>query len=266
MTRRPLIAGNWKLNGTLGQAAELVEHLLPLLPQSSAEVVICPPFTALPAVSAMLAGTTVALGAQDLFWKPSGAYTGQISAAMLKEAGCRTVIVGHSERRGRFGTPDPDMDAAVLASFADNDATVALKAAAAAAGGLAPICCVGETLAERQAGHADAIICKQARAAIGRIPGDCSFSEIALAYEPVWAIGTGEVCDAAEAERICAMIRGVVAEAAGSRAGEAVRVLYGGSVKPGNAVELLAQPNIDGALVGGASLNAADFAAIAAAA
>lgn len=260
--RRGVIAGNWKMHCTLEETRRLLEELLHRLEsQPPCEVVVCPPFTALSTAAALLRNTPVKLGAQDLFWKEKGAYTGQIAPGMLVDIGCEYVIVGHSERRGRFGVPEPDFDATLLAYFGESDATVNRKLRAALAAGLTPICCVGETLAERQAGQTDAVIRTQTRAALEGI-GELEVQKIVFAYEPVWAIGTGEVCAAAEANRVCGLIRTAVGEVAGANAAAAVRVQYGGSVKPENAADLLAQQEIDGALVGGASLKAADFLAI----
>jgi triosephosphate isomerase len=264
--RQPIIAGNWKMNGTRPEAEALVKDLLPRLAgNTKAQVVLCPPFTALATVGPMLEGTGVALGAQDLFWKEKGAYTGQISAPMLVDAGCRYVIVGHSEPRGRFGVLEPDFDAEILAYFGDSNESVCRKLRAALAAGLTPICCVGETLQERQQGDTDAVISGQIQIALRDVTAEQAAGLI-LAYEPVWAIGTGQVCAADEADRVCGIARAAVGRLCGAHAADAVRVQYGGSVKPDNAAELLSMPNIDGALVGGASLKAADFAAIVAAA
>ncbi len=257
-----IIAGNWKMNCNRSEAANLVRSLLQRLGgPKTAEIVLCPPYTALTTVSDEIAGSTLALGAQDVFWKEKGAYTGQISPHMLVEIGCRYVIVGHSERRGRFGVPEPDFDAEILAHFGDTDRTVNLKLRAALSAGLIPICCVGETLSERHAGRTDEVVITQTRAALKEVSVD-SVSNVVFAYEPVWAIGTGEVCAPDEADRVCGVIRNAISDLVGSRIADTVRIQYGGSVKPDNARVLLARPNIDGALVGGASLNADDFATI----
>lgn len=264
--RQMVIAGNWKMNCTQSEAERLIGELLGrLVIASGVAVVVCPPFTALSAVGESLAGTGVSLGAQDVFWKDKGAYTGQVAAPMLRELGCRYVIVGHSERRGRFGVPDPEFDADILAHFGENDTVVNRKLRAAQAAGLTPICCIGETLDERHAGETDAVIERQVTAALLGVTAE-EASRLIFAYEPVWAIGTGEVCAADEANRVCGAIRAAVGGLYGAETADAVRVQYGGSVKAENATELLSKPNIDGALVGGASLNAADFAAIVAAA
>src|SRR5579871_465264 len=264
--RRKILAGNWKLHCTRAEASDLANALAAqLTANQGAEVVVCPPFTALQTVGALLEGSAIALGAQNVFWKEKGAYTGQIAPRMLTVLGCRYVIVGHSEARGRFGVPEPDFDADILASFGDNDITVNLKLRAALAGGLIPICCVGETLSERNANKTEATISEQTAAALREVTAEQA-AGLVFAYEPVWAIGTGEVCPAGEADRICGVVRATVGKLYGDTVAEAVRVQYGGSVKPDNAHELLSKPHIDGALVGGASLKAADFAAIVAAA
>ncbi len=264
--RQKVIAGNWKLHCTQGEAEELLGLLMARLEiGDNVQVVICPPFTALSVVGESVLGSAIAVGAQDVFWKDRGAYTGQIAPRMLLELGCRYVIVGHSERRGRFGVAEPDFDAPTLAHFGDNDVTVNRKLRAAQEAGLIPICCVGETLTERQAERTDAVVAGQTGAALTGVSAD-NAARVIFAYEPVWAIGTGEVCISGEADRVCGVVRATVARLYGPETGEAVRIQYGGSVKPDNARELLAQPNIDGALVGGASLKAEDFAAIVAAA
>lgn len=225
------------------------------------EVAVCPPFTALCEVARVLRGSKVALGAQDVFWKSQGAYTGEVSPLMLAELGCTYIIVGHSERRGRFGVPEPELQGALGKVFGDNDDTVNAKARAVLAAGMRPIICVGETLPEKNQGQTDPVVAAQVRAAIaGLTPGPAE--SVVFAYEPVWAIGTGQVCDEKEANRVCGTIRCLLAEAWGDPAAQGVRVQYGGSVKPDNAPGLFAQPQIDGALVGGASLDANSFLAI----
>jgi len=260
--RRQVIAGNWKMNELIGEARELCAALVEAgVGRSAPEVLVFPPYTALCAAREALAGSGIGLGAQDLFWRPSGAYTGQVSAAMLKDAGCTYVIVGHSEARGRFGVPEEGFTEEVLAHFGESDRTVNLKAKAAIAGGLVPIVCCGELLSERRDGRADAVVRLQIERGLEGLTAE-QVAGMILAYEPVWAIGTGEVCSSEEATRICGILRETTARQFGPRAAEAVRILYGGSVKPDNAAELLRQEQIDGALVGGASLKAADFAAI----
>lgn len=257
-----LIAGNWKMHGTIASSLALVEELKRKnLDALNAEVCICPPFTALYAVHQSLRGTDIKLGAQNVFWKEQGAYTSQVAPPMLTELGISYVIVGHSETRGRFGVPEPDFSEEILRHFGENDATINLKVKAVLLHGMTPIVCVGETLAERQAGQTDAVITAQVKRDIeGLDPAEVGC--LVFAYEPVWAIGTGEVCDAVEANRVCALIRHIVIDTCGQEAGRTLRVLYGGSVKPDNSHDLLSQPHIDGALVGGASLSASSFADI----
>ncbi len=255
--RKPIIAANWKMFKTIGEAREFVAQFVPLVADvSDVDIVLCPPFTALSAVGEAVKGSNVRLGAQDIFWKEQGAYTGEVSPLMLKDVGCDYVIVGHSERRGRFGKAE--FSAELARVFGDNDATVNVKAHAALAHGLTPILCVGETIAERRAGNTDGVVCEQVKVALNGL----NSGDIVFAYEPVWAIGTGEVCDAPEANRVIALIRQTIGEVLGADAAAAIRIQYGGSVKPDNIAELIAQSDIDGALVGGASLEAKSFAAI----
>lgn len=263
MTRTPIIAGNWKMNrGTAQSAAELAGELRAALGETSgkAQVVVCPPYTILHVVREAL-GESIALGAQDVFWKPSGAYTGQISAEMLRDASVRYVILGHSETRGRFGVPEPDFTPDVLKHFGETDVTVNRKVKACVEADLVSIICVGETLVERQNGHTDGVIQAQVEGALQGITA-AQVAKLIFAYEPVWAIGTGEVCGADEADRVCGAVRATVSALFDADTAEAVRIQYGGSMKPDNAPELLAKPNIDGGLIGGASLKASDFAAI----
>jgi triosephosphate isomerase (TIM) len=259
--RVPIIAGNWKMNKTASEAGPLVTDIAATAADVQAEVVVCPPFTSIPAALAEAAGTAVKVGAQDVFWKDSGAYTGQTAPGMLTDLGVTHVIIGHSERRGRFGVPEPDFTPPVLALFGETDATVNLKVHAALRHGLTPIVCCGEVLDERRSGHTDAVVSGQIERGLAGLTGEQA-AGIVIAYEPVWAIGTGETCAAGEADRVCGVIRKTIGALHGAEAAESVRVQYGGSVKPDNAAELLSQPNIDGALVGGASLKAADFNAI----
>ncbi|HYM91830.1 MAG TPA: triose-phosphate isomerase [bacterium] len=245
--RTPLIAANWKMHMTIAQAVRLIEEVKAALGEfAGAEVVICPPATALAAVGQALAGTSFLLGGQTMHWEPRGAYTGEVSGPMLVDVGCRCVILGHSERRLYFG---------------ETDETVGRKVRAAFEHGLTPIACVGERLEERQAGRTDAVVASQVRAALREVPGG-PLHRLVIAYEPVWAIGTGHTATGAEANRVAGVIRGTVAGSGGTGAASAVRILYGGSVKPDNILEFLEQPEIDGALVGGASLDAQAFAAI----
>lgn len=260
--RTPLIAGNWKLNKTIAEAEAFVVEFKPLVADvADVEVLLCPVFTSLYAMREQVAGSNVLLGAQDIFWKASGAYTGEVSAPLLKDAGCTHVIVGHSERRRRFGVPEPELEGEAGHVFGDNDHSVNKKARAALDNGLVPIICVGETLTERQNGHTDAVVANQTAMALQEISAGQA-SQIVFAYEPVWAIGTGETCETAEANRVCGVIRTAIASALGEDAAGIIRIQYGGSVKPDNARELLASEHIDGALVGGAALKADSFAQI----
>ncbi|MDQ2733002.1 MAG: triose-phosphate isomerase [Armatimonadota bacterium] len=226
-----------------------------------ADIAICPPFTALQSVAQELAGSGIHIGAQDMFWKDSGAYTGKVSGPMLKAAGCTHVILGHSECRGRFGKQDEDITDETIRHFGDTNATVALKLRAALRHELGVIVCVGETLAERDAGSCDAIVDVQVHAALHGLQRE-DMKTVTVAYEPVWAIGTGQTCDAAEANRVCGVIRHVIGRIFGDETAQATRIQYGGSVTAHNAQELLSQPEIDGALVGGQSLKADAFARI----
>jgi triosephosphate isomerase len=260
--RVPLIAGNWKMHKTVGEAVDFVNQLKPEVADvKNAEVLLCPTFTALYAVGQAIKGTNIEMGAQDLFWKTQGAYTSEISPLMLTDVGCTYVIIGHSETRGRFGVVEEGMTPALQAYFGGTDESVNKKLHAALAAGLKPIVCVGETLAERNAGKADEVIQAQVKNGLAGIT-EAQAADMVIAYEPVWAIGTGETCDTPEAERVCGMIRATMATLFGENAAQSMRVQYGGSVKPSNARELLSQPNIDGALVGGAALKVPDFAGI----
>jgi triosephosphate isomerase len=263
LARTPIIAGNWKLNkGTAAEATQLIAELLPLLAGTTGvDVVLCPPYTALAAAQDALKGSALGLGAQDVFWKAGGAYTGQVSTAMLLSVGVGYVIVGHSESRGRFGVPEPDFTPDVLQHFGETDATVNRKTVAALGAGLIPIVCVGETLSEREDGITDDIVQAQIAGALAGI-ADEQARTLVLAYEPVWAIGTGETCSADEANRVCGVIRTCLSAIYDGETADAIRIQYGGSMKPDNAADLLSRTNIDGGLIGGASLKAADFASI----
>jgi len=262
MTKVPLIAGNWKMNKTVGEAVALVRELMPRVQGiEKVEVAVCPPATALSAVSQALGDCGIALGAQDVFWGDAGAFTGMISPSMLTDVGCRYVIVGHSERRGRFGRPDETLGSDARRIFGDTDASVNLKVKAAFKHGLTPIMCVGETPSEREAGLTDDVTARQACAGLEGVSAE-QVSGLVLAYEPVWAIGTGQACDAEEANRVIGMIRRVIERIFGAAAASAVRIQYGGSVTDENAHGLMSQAEIDGALVGGASLDATCFSHI----
>ncbi len=245
--RRTILAGNWKMNKTAAETRQWVGDIHSALDGlDTVEVVVCPPFTSLAAAAEALRGSAVALGAQNVHWERNGAYTGEISADMLREAGVRFVIVGHSERRQYFG---------------ETDETVRKRMKAALAGGLNPIVCVGETLDERESGATEAVVERQVRAAIEDCTGE-DWARLVIAYEPVWAIGTGRTATAEQAQAVHAHIRARLTECAGAEAASGIRIQYGGSMKPDNAAELLAQPDIDGGLIGGASLDADSFAAI----
>lgn len=245
--RRRIIAGNWKMYKTVPEALELVNGLKPLVADVvDTEVVVCPPFTALYPVRDALSGSNIGLGAQDVFWEKEGAYTGEIAVAMLKDVGCSYCIVGHSERRKYFG---------------ETDEMVNKKARALLDAGIKPIICVGETLEEREAGNTESVITRQVRGALAGFSPDDGKS-IVFAYEPVWAIGTGHSADGKEANRVIRLIRDTAAEILGGAVAQGIRIQYGGSVKPENIAEFLGQPEIDGALVGGASLKASLFAQI----
>jgi triosephosphate isomerase len=241
--RRTLVVGNWKMNGSRASVAALLGEVLASTPSGAAEVAVCPSYVHLAQAIQQCAGSAVAVGAQDCSHMPSGAYTGEVSARMLADVGCRWVIIGHSERRQYHS---------------ESDKLVAAKLGAAVAAGLQPIVCVGETREQRENGEAEAVVAGQLR---GALDGQSSLAGLVVAYEPVWAIGTGLTASPEQAQAMHACIRGCLADVAGVDP-DATRVLYGGSVKPGNAAELFAQRDIDGALVGGAALDAGDFLAI----
>ena len=241
--RTPLVVANWKMNGTLAGARGLTAGVLDGLRRPrGVEVVLCPPFTALHVVGELLSGSPIALGAQNCHWESAGAFTGEISPAMLVELGCRYVVLGHSERRKEFG---------------ESDEHINRKMHAVLAAGMTPILCVGETAEERRQGLTFATVEGQLRAGLAGLR-----NAAILAYEPVWAIGTGVNATPAQAAEVHAYLRGRLAEVASKEVAQRVRVLYGGSVKPDNAGALTAEPDIDGALVGGASLNAQGFVTI----
>ena len=260
--RTPLIAGNWKLNKNSSEARAFIEQLKPLIAQAKGvQVLVCPVALSIEASVQAAQGSEISVGAQNTYWKESGAYTGELSPSLLQSAGVSHVLVGHSERRGRFGVPEPDLEGDAGRVFGDTDASVNLKVLALLKAGLAPIICIGETLSERQAGQTDSIVAAQVKAAVQGIEGK-TLGALVFAYEPVWAIGTGETCAPEEANRVCGVVREAVRELGGEQAAQTVRVQYGGSVKADNARELLSQEHIDGALVGGASLKAETFAPI----
>jgi triosephosphate isomerase len=247
MARRSVVAGNWKMFKTNAEAVAMVTELRALLASMpEVEVVVCPPFTALGAVSQALEGSRIAVGAQNLHWENQGAFTGEVSASMLLSCGCRYVIIGHSERRQFFG---------------ETDETVNRRVNKALSTPLVPIVCIGEMLAEREAGRVEEVVLGQLERGLAGLTPD-QISRIIIAYEPVWAIGTGKTATPQIAEDVHAMIRRRLAESFSPQVADTVRVLYGGSVKPENISELMARPDIDGVLVGGASLDAGSFAKI----
>ncbi|MBA1444884.1 MAG: triose-phosphate isomerase [Chromatiales bacterium] len=244
--RRPLVAGNWKMNGSIESVRELLEGLKAGAGEvNNAEMAVCPPAVFIPQVQQQLSGSVIAWGGQDLSVEASGAFTGEMAASMLNDFACKYVIVGHSERRTYHG---------------ESDALVAKKYAAARAAGLVPILCIGETLEEREQGITEDVCARQLNAVI-ELEGVEALADGVVAYEPVWAIGTGKTASPEQAQDVHAFIRSRVAEKSGEVA-EGLRILYGGSMKPDNAKELLGKPDIDGGLIGGASLKAADFLGI----
>ncbi|AEF93031.1 triosephosphate isomerase [Desulfotomaculum nigrificans CO-1-SRB] len=244
--RQLIIAGNWKMHKNIHEAMEFLQELRGKLGSTPVEAVVCPPFTALAPVAEALKGSNIALGAQNMHWEKQGAYTGEVSPLMLREIGCKYVILGHSERRQYFG---------------ETDESVNKKVKAALEHGLVPIICVGETLDQREAGITEQVVATQTTGALeGLTPGQVA--GLVIAYEPVWAIGTGKTASEKDAQQVNRYIRKVIADQYGAAAAEAVRIQYGGSVKPGNARALMSQPDIDGALVGGASLQVDDFVGI----
>ncbi len=242
--RKPIIAGNWKMNKTAAEGAALVNALKPRVKDASCDVVVCVPFTDIPAVSAAVKGSNVHLGAQNVHFAEKGAYTGEISAEMLKEFGVEYVIIGHSERRQYFG---------------ETDETVNKRMHAALAAGLIPIVCVGESLEERETGKTEAVLSVQIKEGL---KGLDDVSKIVIAYEPVWAIGTGKTATAEQANETIGFIRKTLAETFCPKCAEKVRIQYGGSMNAKNCKELMAMPEIDGGLIGGASLKAEDFSII----
>ena len=247
--RRPVVAGNWKMHGTRAENARLVEALIEGADEAPCEVVICPPFVYLWEIGRQVKDSTIALGAQSVCAEAEGAFSGEVSAAMLKDVGCRYAIVGHSERRQLYR---------------EDDSLVARKFVAAQAAGLVPILCVGETLEEREQGVTEAVIGRQLDAVI-EVAGIAALARAIVAYEPVWAIGTGKTATPEQAQAVHAFIRGRVA-ARDATIGGGLRLLYGGSVKAANAADLFGKPDVDGGLVGGASLKADEFLRICAAA
>lgn len=244
--RKPIIAGNWKMNGTKAEAKELVEALKPLIKDAKAEVVLCVPYTAIECVANLVKGTSIKVGAENVSWADKGAFTGEISAAMLIEAGAEFVVIGHSERRQMFN---------------ETDETVNKRTIQAIKCGLKPIVCVGETLVEREGNITEKLILTQVEGAFKNVSGD-DFKNVVIAYEPVWAIGTGKTATAEQAEETVKFIRETIEKMYGKNISDKVRIQYGGSMNPTNVAELMAKPNIDGGLIGGASLKAVDFSKV----
>ena len=247
MARKPLIAGNWKMNKTIGESISYIKELKEFVTDvQDKEIVVCPPFTALSAVSAEIRASNIALGAQDMYWEKEGAFTGAISAEMLKEICIKYVIIGHSERRQHFN---------------ETDFTVNSKVKAALATSLMPIVCVGENEEERENNDTKVVVEEQIKNGLMDLSRE-EFLKLAIAYEPVWAIGTGKNAAPEEADEVHAFIRAMITEMYDEETADSVRILYGGSVNPGNIKEFMAKENIDGALVGGASLDAKKFSDI----
>jgi triosephosphate isomerase len=245
--RTPLAAANWKMFKTIAEAVAYLREFTPLIAGiDDVEVVVAPPFTAVSAAAEAARGSRIGIAGQDLYWEAEGAFTGEVSAGMLREAGARYVVIGHSERRTKFGETDDHVNR---------------KVKAAMAGGLTPIVCVGETLEQRERGETLVVLDRQVRAGLDGLSAN-AVAALAVAYEPVWAIGTGRTATAAQAQEAHAHIRTRLGERFGAEAGDACRILYGGSVKPANTRELVGQADVDGALVGGASLDPKAFAAI----
>ena len=245
--RRPIIAGNWKMYKTVGETRAFFQKFLPEVRDvDHCDIVVAPPFTSLPAAAEEVKGKRVAISAQNLYWKEEGAFTGEVSPRMIFDVGCTYSIIGHSERRQFFG---------------ETDETVEKKTRAALAIGLKAIVCVGETLNERDGGRASEVVRRQVSGGIGQLTSS-DLSRIIVAYEPVWAIGTGRTATPEVAAEMHAEIRKILADIYGAAAADGIRILYGGSVKPDNISALMKKEDIDGALVGGASLDPASFAAI----
>ncbi len=245
--RKPLIAGNWKMHKTVAEAVDAIRNLAERIPgESKVEIMVAPPFTALAPAAEALKHTAIALGAQNIFWEDEGPYTGEISGPMLTSAGCSHVIIGHSERRQYFGETDETVNKRLRAAFRH---------------GLIPVFCVGETEGEREAEKTFSVLDKQVANGLKDFVAD-DLKQLVLAYEPVWAIGTGKTATSEQAQEVHAFLRSLIEKKLGRGLAESLRILYGGSVKPGNAAELMGMPDLDGALVGGASLDAKTFSEI----
>ena len=245
--RRPFIAGNWKMFKTCPEAVDTAEQLVKLLAMTTdIDVMVAPPFTALAQVSDVVRGSCVSLGAQNLFWEAQGAFTGEISPAMLVSAGCKYVIIGHSERRQYFNETDETVNRRIKAAF-DND--------------LIPVMCVGESEKERESKNTFSVLDKQLKMGLEDFSSD-DLKRLVIAYEPVWAIGTGKTATSEQAQEVHQFLRSVLEKSFGNMLAKSIRILYGGSVKPNNIAELMAMPDVDGALVGGASLDPETFSKI----
>ncbi|NLI61023.1 MAG: triose-phosphate isomerase [Clostridiales bacterium] len=244
--RKPIIAGNWKMNKTPSEAVDLINQLKPLVEDAEADVVVCPPYVCLAAAAQALEGSNIALGAQNMHYEESGAFTGEIAPNMLKELGVKYVIIGHSERRQYFAETDETVNKKVITAFAH---------------GLIPIVCVGETLEEREQGVTEKVVEEQTRKALAGLDS-ADAEKVVIAYEPVWAIGTGKTATSQQANDVISFIRSIVADMFGEDVADKVRIQYGGSMNAGNASELMAMSDIDGGLIGGASLKAEDFAKV----
>lgn len=244
--RTPIIAGNWKMNNTKEAGVKLISELAPLVKDAQATVVVCPTFTTLDAVIKAVSGTNIHVGAQNVHWEEKGAYTGEIAPSMLKELGVEYVVIGHSERREYFG---------------ETDETVNKRVKAAIAASIVPIMCCGESLETREAGTTNAFVGAQVKAGLAGLTAE-QVANIVIAYEPIWAIGTGKTATSDQANEVCKFIRETVAAEFGQEAADKVRIQYGGSVKPATIAELMGKSDIDGALVGGAALKADDFSKI----
>ena len=244
--RKPIIAGNWKMNMTPAEAEQLIAELIPLVKDAKCDVVVCPPYVDLAVVGRLLAGTNIKLGAQNIHWAPKGAFTGEISADMLLAMGVSYAIVGHSERRQYFG---------------ETDETVNKRAKAALEANITPIICVGETLERREKGVTDTIVSMQTVAALAGFEAE-DVLKVVIAYEPIWAIGTGKTATSEDANTTIKVIRGAIAGVYGAKVADEVRIQYGGSMNAKNAHELMEMPEIDGGLIGGASLKSEDFSKV----
>lgn len=244
--RKPIIAGNWKMNNTMAETTALLTELAPMVADATAECVVCVPYTSIATAASIIKDTNIKLGAENVHWAEKGAFTGEISAKMLVELGVEYVIIGHSERRQYFG---------------ETDQTVNMRVKAALAAGLKPIICVGETLEERESGKVEEVLVRQTKGAFEGID-KAELDNVVIAYEPVWAIGTGKTATSTDANDTIAIIRETMANIYCKDCAEKVRIQYGGSMNPKNVKELMAMPQIDGGLIGGASLKAVDFTAV----